>query len=199
MTGVLSIVLILFSFISIQDKSNEAPQYSITLPDGFVVSTKLSMFNTPIKDLENSSNQESCNYIGNLIGDSSSVMSVTGCLQSSNMKYTNDINAISVPRKKIKSQITIFSLSTNISKFMVLENGYMLEVKPDGLKDLSISDLKIAKTAKIRVHKPLKVVPNDLVSNEKFPKELKITLVYGYERSVKDYFINKRTLKVSIG
>ena len=74
---------------------------------------------------------------------------------------------------------------------MVLENGYMLEVKPDGLKDISLSDLKIAKTAKIRVHKPLKVVPNDLVSNEKFPKELNITLVYGYERSVKDYFINE--------
>ena len=151
------------------------------------------MFNTPIKDLENSSNQESCNYIGNLIGDSSSVMSATGCLQSSNMKYTNDINAISVPRKKIKSQLTIFSSSTNISKFMVLENGYMLEVKPDGLKDLSTSDFKIAKTAKIRVHKPLKVVPNDLVSNEKFPKELNLTLVYGYERSVKDYFIEEYT------
>ena len=149
------------------------------------------MFNKPVKGPKFISNQESCNYIGNLLGESSSVMSVTGCFHASDMNYTNDTHAISVPRKKIKSQLTIFSSSTNISKFMVLENGYMLEVKPDGLKDLSISDLEIAKTAKIRVYKPLKVVPNDLVSNEKFPKELNITLVYGYERSVKDYFINE--------
>ena len=106
------------------------------------------------------------------------------------MKYTNDINAISIPRKKIKSQLTIFSSSTNISKFMVLENGNMLEVKPDGLKDLSISDIKVARAADVHANKPLTVVPNDLISNEKFPKELNITLAYGYERSVKDYFVN---------
>ena len=102
------------------------------------------MFNTSLKDQEKRSNQESCNYIGNVIGESSSLISATGCFQSSNMNYTNDIDAISIPRKKIKSQLTIFSSSTNISKFMVLENGNMLEVKPDGLKDLSISDIKVA-------------------------------------------------------
>ena len=149
------------------------------------------MFKTSLKDQEKPSNQESCNYIGNLIGDSSSLISATGCLQSRNMKYTNDINAISIPRKKIKSQLTIFSSSTNISKFMVLENGTMLEVKPDGLKDLSISDINVARAADVRAIKPLTVVPNDLISNEKFPKELNITLAYGYERSVKDYFVNE--------
>ena len=149
------------------------------------------MFNKPVKGPKFISNQESCNYIGNLLGESSSVMSVTGCFHASDMNYTNDTHAISVPRKKIKSQLTIFSSSTNISKFMVLENGNMLEEKWDGLKDLSISDLKMDRTDKIRVHKPLKVVPDDLVSNEKFPKELNINLVYGFERSVKDYFVNE--------
>ena len=148
------------------------------------------MFNISLKDQEERSNKESCNYIGNLLGESSSVMSVTGCFHASDMNYTNDTHAISVPRKKIKSQLTIFSSSTNISKFMVLENGTMLEVKPDGLKDLSISDIKVARAADVRANKPLTVVPNDLISNKKFPKELNITLAYGYERSVKDYFVN---------
>ena len=74
---------------------------------------------------------------------------------------------------------------------MVLENGNMLEVMPDGLKDLSMSDLKVARAANIRLRQPLMVVPNDLINNEKFPKELNITLAYGYERSIKDYFVNE--------
>ena len=67
----------------------------------------------------------------------------------------------------------------------------MLEVMPDGLKDLPISDLTIARTAQIRAHQQVKVVPNDLISDNKFPKELNITIIYGYERSVKDYFVNE--------
>ena len=119
------------------------------------------------------------------------MISATGCSKLHSLKFANDTKAVEIPRKRITSQLTMFSSFTNISKLMVLENGDMLEVKSDGLKDLSLFDLPNVTSKDHSSLHPQKVVPNDLINDEDFPKEININLAYGYDKSVMEYFVKE--------
>ena len=166
------------------------PQLQISLPSGLTVVTSFQRFDPSINNNYRNGDQKSCNYIGNLVGDSSSIVSATGCSGLSHLQLMNDTKASLIPRKSRKMQLTIFSASTNVSKLTVDENGKMYEVKSDGLKDVSFDDPSTAGFRQISVSSlaPLSVVTDELLNDSDFPEEINITIAYGYDKSVKEYF-----------
>ena len=167
------------------------PQLQISLPSGLTVVTSFQWFDPSINNNYRNGDQKSCNYIGNLVGDSSSVISATGCSGLWHLQLMNDSKASLIPRKSRKMQLTIFSSSTNVSKFTVDDNGKMYVVKSNGLKDVSFDDPAAAGFRQISVspRAPQSLVTDELVNDSNFPQEINITIAYGYDKSVKEYFM----------
>ena len=176
------------------DISTKAPTFSITLPGGVKFDTDLKILNTKIKSLSTNKSQQSCNYIGNLKGDDRSIISATGCSELRNLRFINDTISGIVSRKHRKMHLTIFSSLTNTTKFVVHDTGKMYEVKSDGLRDVSFPEPSMARSARYRSLQQSNVLSDELVKDENFVKEMNISIAYGYDKSVEEYFVNEYSL-----
>ena len=160
------------------------PKLSITLPGGL-------QFETQLEHLE-VTNQKSVQnprtFIGSLKGDKESVISVTGELDLDKIQFSNDTFKSIIPRKRRKMQFTMFSSSTNSTKFVVDQHGKMYEIEPDGLTDIHIEENRIPGYRLFNKHELEREVSDDLIKDKTFPKQLYINLAYGYDKSVKEYF-----------
>ena len=148
-------------------------------------------FETQLEHLE-VTNQKSVQnprtFIGSLKGDKESVISVTGELDLDKIQFSNDTFKRIIPRKRRKMQFTMFSSSTNSTKFVVDQHGKMYEIEPDGLTDIHIEENRIPGYRLFNKHELEREVSDDLIKDKTFPKQLYINLAYGYDKSVKEYF-----------
>jgi hypothetical protein len=133
-------------------------------------------------------NKNPCTYIGSLKGDKGSVISATGCSNLHKIQFSNDTRKRIIPRKRRKMQFTMFSSSTNSTKFVVDEYGKMYEIEPDGLSDVHIEDNEIPGYRLFKKHELEREIQDDLIKDTNFPRRLYINIAYGYDKSVKEYF-----------
>ena len=164
----------------------EVPELSITLPGGLQIETQLEHLEATNQRRLRNKNPRT--FIGSLKGDKESVISVTGCLDLHKIQFSNDTLKGIIPRKRRKMQFTMFSSSTNSTKFVVDERGKMYEIEPDGLTDIHIEDKVIPGYRLFNQHEMEREVPDDLIKDTNFPKRLYINIAYGYDKSVKEYF-----------
>ena len=152
---------------------------------------------------------ELCNSIGHLKGDEDSVITTTGCSNTKNIKPSPKNNArVMLTQKDILMHVSIISSNSSVAiNFDVDKYGNMHVCESDGLEDRFVNEANLSPfTSKSRSlddddaydssydddedYDDLEGEELSHLKDASFPRELTVTITYGFDQSVKEHFQN---------